>query len=154
MTNENGVSSAPLNQFAKLYQTLKSPPSDTVLHSSLEKLGRLPKDFDGDYLMPHLQHPNHHIRYLAVKNMGKLADEKYIPCLLDMMQVESNSRIRRETISALGRMRSRTTIPHLFDFLQDADPEIVRTIAPASLPLKIPMRDKLLTPLLYFAIGQ
>ncbi len=115
---------------------LRNANSETEIYSILNGLGKLPKGTDGDVFIPLVFHPNHRIRYMAIKNLGKLADTQYLPAFLDALQTEGNSANKREVVSGIGRMRSRATIPHLFQLLQDPNPEIVLQAVRALLVFK------------------
>ncbi|MCS6796424.1 MAG: DNA methyltransferase [Raineya sp.] len=91
----------------------------------LESLGHLPQNFDGDFLIPLLKHEHHQVRLLAVKNIGKLTDEKFLPYLYQMIDNETNTSVKREVVSAIGRMRNPKNKEVLYKILQDKDPKIV-----------------------------
>jgi DNA modification methylase len=90
----------------------------------LNNLGFLPKDFNGDLLTPYLQNNNSKIRYLAVKNIGKIKNKKYSDVLFDLAFNDPDSTVRREAVSSIGRMRSRDNIPKLIILLKDRDPKV------------------------------
>lgn len=91
----------------------------------LEKLGHLPKDFDGNLLTPLLNHENHQVRLWAVKNIGKLEDVKYLQALSIIARKDHNSMVRREAVSSIGRMRHPQNKAILLEMLSDSDPKIV-----------------------------
>ncbi|WP_448530637.1 DNA methyltransferase [Raineya sp.] len=91
----------------------------------LENLGHLPKNFDGSILLPLLQHEHQQVRLLAVKNIAKLTQEKFLPYLIEMFAKETNTSVKREIVSAIGRMRNIQNKKILYQFLQDSDPKIV-----------------------------
>ncbi|MBI4722702.1 MAG: HEAT repeat domain-containing protein [Candidatus Stahlbacteria bacterium] len=96
-----------------------------TLASLLEKLGYLPKDFDGNLLIPLLNHESHQIRLGAVKNIGKLEDIKYIQILSKIARQDTDSMVRREAVSSIGRMRHPQNKSILIEMLNDLDPKIV-----------------------------
>jgi hypothetical protein len=103
-----------------------NPANDTkTLFFTLDKLGRLPENFDGKYFTPLCKHPVEKIRFLAVKNIGKLCDEKYLTQLEDISISDKSTMVRREAISSIGRMRNKKAIPILIKSLKDSDPKIV-----------------------------
>ena len=103
-----------------------NPANDTkTLFFTLDKLGRLPENFDGKYFVPLCKHPIEKIRLLAVKNIGKLCDEKYLTQLENISISDESTMIRREAISSIGRMRNKNAIPILIKSLKDSDPKIV-----------------------------
>jgi len=103
-----------------------NPANDTkTLFFTLDKLGRLPENFDGKYFVPLCKHPVEKIRLLAVKNIGKLCDEKYLGELENIAISDESTMVRREAISSIGRMRNKNAIPVLIKRLKDSDPKIV-----------------------------
>lgn len=91
----------------------------------LEKLGHLPKDFDGNLLTPLLNHESHQVRLWTVKNIGKLEDVKYLQSLSIIARKDSDSMVRREAVSSIGRMRHPQNKAILIELLNDPDPKIV-----------------------------
>lgn len=91
----------------------------------LENLGYLPKNFNGEFLTPLLKHEHHQVRLLAVKNIGKLSNESFLTELSQMIDKETNTSVKREVVSAIGRMRNLQNKEILFKILQDEDPKIV-----------------------------
>jgi DNA modification methylase len=91
----------------------------------LENLGFLPQDFDGSLLLPFLNHENSNIRFWVVKNLGKLEDATYLEPLSKIAKEDTDSMVRREAVSSIGRMRDAKNIPVLLDLLNDADPKIL-----------------------------
>lgn len=91
----------------------------------LENLGYLPKDFDGSLLINFLNNKNSQIRLWAVKNIGKLINENYMSVLCEVAKKDSDTTVRREAVSSLGRMRNPKSKEYLFELLNDEDPKIV-----------------------------
>ncbi len=91
----------------------------------LEKLGHLPKDFDGNILTPLLTHESNQVRLWAVKNIGKLEDVKYLQSLSIIAKKDPDSMVRREAVSSIGRMRHPQNKAILLEMLNDSDPKIV-----------------------------
>ncbi|HPN32642.1 MAG TPA: DNA methyltransferase [bacterium] len=91
----------------------------------LENLGRLPENFDVDIFYQFIDRNNSKIRFWAIKNISKLATEKHIKKLYETAKNDSDSMVRREAVSALGRMRNPNTINYLIEFLNDTDPKII-----------------------------
>ena len=108
-----------------LYDSLKSTESSLEARFILENLGRLPDGFSGDVLLPFLTDGIRDTRYWAVKNLGKLQDIKYLHELSEVALNDTSSVVRREAVSAIGRMRNKRAIPTLVRFLQDEDPAVV-----------------------------
>ena len=99
-----------------------SPPEIVYL---LENLGYLPKDFDGELLVPFLKHQNTKIRYWAIKNLGKLQSPQYISYLYQSAASDIDTSIRREAVSSLGRLRHHDAKESLISLLSDYDPKVV-----------------------------
>ncbi|MFH1527695.1 MAG: DNA methyltransferase [Bacteroidota bacterium] len=104
---------------------LKLTNDTKTLFFTLDKLGRLPENFDGKYFIPLCNHPIEKIRLLAVKNIGKLCDEKHLSQLENISVSDESTMVRREAISSIGRMRSKNAIPILIRRLKDSDPKII-----------------------------
>ena len=112
-------------QIESLYDSLESSESSLEARFILENLGRLPEGFSGDVLLPFLNDAIRDTRYWAVKNLGKLEDFHYLPQLSEVALNDQSSIVRREAVSAIGRMRNPRTITTLVRFLQDDDPTVV-----------------------------
>ena len=95
------------------------------LCAELSRLGRLPPSFDGRQLIPLANHESGKVRYLAVKNIGKLADENYLALLCKIADGEESTMVRREAVSAVGRMRSEKAISAMIRYSRDSDPKVV-----------------------------
>ncbi len=91
----------------------------------LENLGHLPKDFDGNWLLNYLYNKNSQVRFWAVKNLGKLNDENYLQALSEVAKKDSDTTVRREAVSSLGRMRNPKSKEYLYALLKDEDPKVV-----------------------------
>ena len=108
-----------------LYRYLENSTSSTEQRFILENLGKLPNDFRGEALLPYLQAENEETRYWAVKNLGKLENAAYLKHLRNVAIDDESSSVRREAVSAIGRMRSEGAIPTLVKFLSDPDPKVI-----------------------------
>ncbi|MDE2820602.1 MAG: DNA methyltransferase [Chloroflexota bacterium] len=113
------------NDIDALYASLRSCSSSLEARVILENLGRLPKDFDGEVLIPFLNDAIRDTRYWAVKNLGKLEDIRFLRRLSEVAIEDASSTVRREAVSAIGRMRNKHAIPTLVKFLHDDDPNVV-----------------------------
>ncbi len=91
----------------------------------LENLGYLPNTFNFDVFIPWLTHENEKIRYWAVKNIGKYKSIKYFPLLQKHFKEEKSTTVKREIVSAVGRMKSRETIDFLIEVMHSEDPKII-----------------------------
>ena len=117
--------------------------------SVLKSLGHLPKSFNYDIFVPYLKHQNEKVRYWAIKNIGKSKDLKYFLILREHFLNEKNTSVKRECVSAVGRMNCRDVIPFLVDTLKDSDPKIVAQAIRGLLVYKGEKQiDEILTPLI------
>jgi DNA modification methylase len=91
----------------------------------LESLGQLPSDFHADFLYNLLSHSHAQVRLNAVKNIGKLNGKLDTQPLLALYQHETDTGVRREIVSAIGRQRKCANKPLLYEFLNDTDPKII-----------------------------
>jgi len=91
----------------------------------LEKLGRLPENFDKRGLLYLVDNESSKVRTLTVKNLAKLSDISLLNDFIEIIKNDSSTDVRREAASAIGRMRNEETIPFQEELLQDNDPEIV-----------------------------
>ncbi len=91
----------------------------------LENLGVLPKNFKGDFLYLLLDHNDNKIRLLAAKNIAKLNGIEKLPILWQSFQKETDTAVKREIVSAIGRLRNPQTISFLIQILADPDPKVV-----------------------------
>lgn len=120
----------------QIYNAISLDNKETVIQASLERLGRLPNNFNGQVLLPLLNHPSSSIRLLAVKNLGKMKDATFLNAIVDFAIKETNTLVRREAVSSIGRMRSKRAIPVLRNFLEDMDAKVVLQAIRALLPFK------------------
>ena len=95
------------------------------LVSQLEHLGRLPDDFDISGLMALAKHSNENVRYLAIKNLAKLSRIDLLDIFVEIADNDGSSIVRKEAVSAIGRLRDRQTKAILINYLYDKNPEIV-----------------------------
>lgn len=91
----------------------------------LESLGQLPSHFNSSFLYDLLEHNHSQVRLNAVKNIGKLNGKTNIEKLIELYKKETDTSVRREIISSIGRQRNSINKPLLFNFLEDEDPKIV-----------------------------
>jgi DNA modification methylase len=126
MLNEkNIIEHLKQNDLPELYRLLSERKDIKELLHVLENLGHLPRDFDGDVLIPLTKHTNAQVKFWAVKNLAKLENYKYANVLYEIAQHDNNTIVRREATSALGRMRDKRLLPCLLDLLSDYDPKVV-----------------------------
>ncbi len=91
----------------------------------LNKLGKLPEDFDEKPLLCLLKHNNEKIRYLATKNLAKLGKITLLDNYIYIIENDKSSIVRREAVSAIGRLRNPKTKNVLFKYLNDSNPSII-----------------------------
>ncbi len=114
----------------------------------LEQLGRLPPDFDPTPMLPLLDHPHAEVRLAAVKGLSRLENPNLLPLFTERVQKESNTQVRRELVSAIGRLRLPEAIPLIGDLLSDPDPKVVLQAVRALLCFRDhPRAQSLLQPL-------
>lgn len=112
-------------QYTEIAHLLTRYADESTLRGLLERLGRIPPDFPREPLLNLLLHPNPAIRTLAIKNLAKLKDPSLRFRLFRIAQEDEDSFVRREAVSALGRMRQPEVIPLLCECLHDRDPKVV-----------------------------
>lgn len=95
------------------------------LVSILEKLGHLPVNFDGKWLLELTNSRFSQVRELAVKNIAKLTQNEYLETLKKIIKIDTDTNVRREAVSAIGRMRNIKNKNILIEILQDTDPKVV-----------------------------
>lgn len=91
----------------------------------LQSLGRLPADFDAGFLFDLLEHPHKSVRLNAVKNIGKLKPNFDLSPLVLLYEKETETTVRREIISSLGRHKQERWIGFFIEVLAEDDPKIV-----------------------------
>ena len=91
----------------------------------LKNLGKLPRDFKDDFILPLLFYKNQDIRFWAVKTLGKTKNKKNLKLLEKIAWQDCSTEVRREAVSSIGRLRSKVAIPALLKFLKESDPKIV-----------------------------
>lgn len=91
----------------------------------LENLGQLPSNFEADFLYNLLNHNHAQVRLNAVKNIGKLNGKSDVESLYSLYKNETDTGVKREIVSAIGRQRKSKNKPLLYSFLEDTDPKII-----------------------------
>jgi DNA modification methylase len=128
MLTKEYINELKTNGNGALTKTIEGLKDTTSLSYFLENLGFLPESFDGSILLPFINHESSNIRFWIVKNLGKLGDAKYIGPLSKIAKEDSDSMVRREAVSSLGRMRNEKNIPALLSLLSDPDPKILAQV--------------------------
>ncbi len=65
------------------------------------------------------------IKCLAAKNLAKLSNIEDIDKITNLLKIESSSKVRRELVSAIGRMRLSQNIPLLLSLTNDQEPTVI-----------------------------
>lgn len=104
---------------------VNSVDNDKSVLFVLNNLGRLPDDFDDKWIKDLLASKNNKIRLNAVKNIGKVNNIDNLEMLYQIAINDASTNIRREAVSAIGRMRNEKTIDVLLSLLHDDDPKII-----------------------------
>ncbi|MBN2881729.1 HEAT repeat domain-containing protein [Candidatus Woesearchaeota archaeon] len=108
-----------------LSHLIKEQKDIASINFILEGLGRLPDSFDSSFLYDLLRHKHAQVRLNAVKNIGKLNGNANISELIKLFHSETDTSVRREIVSSIGRQRNVANKPFLFEILEDSDPKIV-----------------------------
>ena len=103
---------------------LKNQNSGTIIHV-LENLGRLENKDSKKPLLELLNNSNQHIRSSALKNLAKMSDIKLISVFENHAMKDKSTEVRKEAVSAIGRLRHPDAIPILIKLLDDKDPKVV-----------------------------
>jgi hypothetical protein len=80
----------------------------------LESLGTLPSNFNADFLYNLLTHNHSQVRLNAVKNIAKLNGNSDTNTLFALYEKETDTGVRREIVSAIGRQRDYKNKPLLY----------------------------------------
>lgn len=91
----------------------------------LEKIGRLENGYSKTPLLSLLAFQDEKIRSLAIKNLAKLSDISLLSTFTKYAKEDNSTIVRRESVSAIGRLRNQQTIPVLLELLDDQDPKVV-----------------------------
>ena len=91
----------------------------------LNNLGRLPDNFDDKWIKELLTSDDNKIRLNAIKNIGKTNNISNLEVLYQIACNDISTTIRREAVSAIGRMKNEKTIDTLLSLLHDDDPKII-----------------------------
>lgn len=125
MITKEQINELKENNLSQLYRLLQENLDTRELLFVLQNLGFLPSNFNGEILIPLLQHPNSNIRFWAVKNIGKICKSDYLEMLYRIAKQDPDSMVRREAVSSIGRMRLKQAENMLASLLDDNDPKIV-----------------------------
>jgi len=112
------------NNTQDLLSFLQNQKDGTIIYT-LEKLGRLENGYSREPLLSLLNNPNEKIRSLAIKNLAKMGDVSLLPTFVKYASLDESTEVRRESVSAIGRLRNEKAIPILIKLLEDKDPKVV-----------------------------
>lgn len=112
------------NDTEALLSFLKDKNDGTIVYV-LEKLGRLENGYSKQPLLNLLNNKNETIRSLAIKNLAKIGDVSLLDTFANFAKQDESTEVRRESVSAIGRLRNEKTIPILIKLLSDKDPKVV-----------------------------
>ena len=103
---------------------LQSQNDGTICYV-LGKLGRLSNGSSKQPLLNLLHNENANIRILAIQNLAKFGDISLLETFFSCARDDSSTDVRRESVSAIGRLRNELAIPELIELLSDNDPKVV-----------------------------
>lgn len=106
-----------------LLSFIKNEGNGTVVRL-LNRFGKLDKNFNKDSLIFLLNDSSENVRMLAIKNLAKLKDITLLPIFSEIGKKDPSTVVRREAVSAIGRLRKPKIIKILIKFLKDSDPKI------------------------------
>lgn len=112
------------NNTQALLSFLQNQNDGTIVYA-LEKLGRLENGYSKEPLLSLLNNQNENIRTLSIKNLAKIGDISLLPTFVKYARSDKSTEVRRESVSAVGRLRNKKTISVLVGFLKDNDPKVV-----------------------------
>ena len=112
------------NDTKALLSFLQDQNDGTIVYV-LEKLGRLENGYSKQPLLNLLNNNNETIRSLAIKNLAKIGDVSLLDTFVNFAKQDESTEVRRESVSAIGRLRNEKTIPTLIKLLVDKDPKVV-----------------------------
>lgn len=114
-----------LKNSAKSFSKFLQTQNDSAVVFVLEKLGKLGNDHSKQPLLSLLSNGNKKIRRLAIKNLAKIGDISLLDVFFNFAIQDKNTEVRREAVSAIGRLRNKKTISALIKLLSDEDPKVV-----------------------------
>lgn len=130
------IEHAKLNRNYAFFTKIFSAESDSTKYFVLKKIGRLPQDFHFEIFLDLLKTSNYNIRALLAKNLGKSKNPSFIGLLSQVAVTDTNSNVRRECVSSIGRIGTQKAIPVLLKFLEDKDSRVVVQAIRGLLPFR------------------
>lgn len=122
------ISKETINDFKhniKSFSAFLQNQNESAVIYVLEKLGKLNNGHYKKPLLTLLNHKNPTIRGLAIKNLAKINDTSLLESFFQYAKKDQSTNVRREAVSAIGRLRHDEAIPFLLQFLSDKDPKVV-----------------------------
>ncbi|MFW9971910.1 MAG: HEAT repeat domain-containing protein, partial [Candidatus Odinarchaeota archaeon] len=110
----------------KFFNVLFKNSSENEIIKILDYFGKLPDNFPikmFDYLLKTYQNEN--IKFLVVKNLGKTGNLDIVDILKPLLLKETNTVLRREIVSSIGRLRNESNLEILIESLKDDDPKVI-----------------------------
>ena len=109
-------------QFEEVFQQLSQKDKT----SFLKKIGKIDFKFESFNLLTSIyEESNDNLRKEVINTLSKTSNIKLLSFYKKVLTIEKNSEIRRETVSALGRMRNEKSITTLIDLANDKDPNVI-----------------------------
>ena len=91
----------------------------------LENIGHIQKDFDYSWLLELIDYDNETVRILVIKNLGKIKSTALLQTFYNIANSDRSTLVKREAVSAIGRLRNKQTKELLLKLLRNPDPKIV-----------------------------
>lgn len=114
-----------LKNDARILYSFTQNSTDGAIINFLERMGRLENGRSKGPLLQLLSRQNENIRALAIKNLAKLGDVSLLTTFQKYACSDDSTIVRRESVSAIGRLRTPKAIPILTTLLSDNDPKVV-----------------------------
>ena len=114
-----------LKNDAQAFSSFLQNQNEGMVIYVLEKLGRLKNTNSEQPLLSLLNNRNETIRLLAIKNLAKIGNILLLKTFTHFANQDKSTAVRREAVSAIGRLRNEKTIPVLIQLLSEKDPKVV-----------------------------
>ena len=112
------------NNTEALFDFFKTQNDKEIIYT-LEKFGKLENGYSKEPLLYLMNKKNSKIRTLAIKNLAKINEISLLDKFINYAEQDNSTDVKRESISAIGRLRNEKTIPILIQFLSNKDPKVV-----------------------------
>ena len=96
-----------------------------VISYVLKKLGKLENNNLQEPLIKLYNKSDEKIRSLSIKNLAKIRDSTLTNFFVKCANTDKSTEVKREAVSAIGRMRDEKNMDILLNFLNNEDPKIV-----------------------------